>query len=436
MMDTIDIFICTIAISIILIQALVPKLRHSLMTVGAAICLSLVWFKTGSIAGPLSNIPLDVMLILVGLTLYGDFVLHSNIFAVMIRVIADICQGNKILIYLFFSCLIFLISALLNNYQAVLLLTPALIGILSQLPNLNKGYVNILFATVILLSNLGGASLPISDFPALVMFAQGIITFESYVPTATPLVIIAACTIVFFGWIFVRFYTEEASIQESELSATFTKALYRGVKLDQRKLFWSGAVFVGMMFFWIKGVNPAVVTTIGLSVLALIIDKGHFLEKRIRSLDSSIFIFYLSLFAVIATIQSTPLLDIIANWIKSSSSNPQILIILFSATTMIVTAFVSAGPATVALLPVAIGFIGDYPENMIITCFALSICAGSSFFTFSATAGPLVQSLTEEHELKVNGRPMSFGSKEYFIPGIIGSSLIFGVNIIYILITL
>lgn len=431
-MELLDILICIVALTAIVSQAFLTEKRHFIMTSGASIGLFLVWLKTGSIESTLHLIPLDVMLILLGLTLYGDYILKSNVFALIIKWIAKICKGNKIRIYIVFSVLVFVISSLLNNYQAVLLLTPALIGILSQLEGVQKYYISILFGTVIILSNLGGAALPISDFPALYMFIKGIISFESYVPTATPMVVLATTLVILFGAMIIKIKSKSNEPKESLVSVAFTTALYRGVKVEKTKLIWAGITFVGMMIFWIKGVDPTVVTLIGLTSLAIVIEKGQFLERRIGKLETPIFIFYLSLFAIIATIQSTPLLDIIANWLLSYKESPLTMILFFTATTTLVTSIVSAGPSTIALLPVALDIQDSFPDNMAVTCFALSICAGSSIFTFSATAGPLVQTLTEKYKLKVDGKEVSFGTKQYFLPGIIGGVIIFAVNLFYI----
>jgi Na+/H+ antiporter NhaD/arsenite permease-like protein len=406
------------------------------MAGGASIGLLLVWLKTGSIMEPLQAVPLDVMLILLGLTLFGDFILKSNVFAVLIKIIANVCQGKPTRIYLFFSLIMFFISALLNNYQAVLLLTPALIGILSQLESVKKFYVSILFGTMIVLSNLGGAALPISDFPALYMFSQGVISFSSYIPSATPMVLVATTIVVVMGVLAIKFNSQGKASKSSLISVAFTTSLYRTIHVLKPKLFWSVVIFSGMMIFWIKGVNPTVVTVIGLTLLAVVIEKGAFLEQKIREIDASIFVFYFSLFAVIATIQSTPFLDMIAEWVSSQKDNTLMLIIIFSTTTTLVTAIVSAGPSTVVLLPVALQIADSYPSNMVIACFALSICAGSSIFTFSATAGPLVQSLSEKYKLTVEGKPLSFGFMEYFMPGLMGGLIIYLVNLIYIFINL
>jgi len=435
-MENLDILICIIAVASILGQAMLPKLRHFIMVSGASFCLLLVWIKTGSILEPLKEVPLDVMIILVGLTLYGDFILKSHLFSGLIKKVSKLCKGNLILVYLFFSILIFLISALLNNYQAVLLLTPALIGILSQLDSVKKSFVSILLGSVIVLSNLGGASMPISDFPALYMFSQGVISFQSYIPSATPLVFIATVLVIITGVIAVRLTAKGEARKTNPISVALTQRLYRNIKIDRYTFTCSFVVFGLMMFFWVIGINPTIVTILGLFLLALLVDKGNYFEEKIKTLDPSIFIFYLSLFTVIATIQSTSLLPLIAEWVRHQSDDPQLLLIIFCTVTVLVTAIVSAGPSTVFLLPVALGFADQYPPNMVIACFAMAICSGSSFFTFSATAGPLVQSLSERYSLSVEGAPLSFGFKEYLLPGVIGSVIIYLVNILYIFIVL
>ena len=435
-MENLDILIGFFAVASILGQALIPKFRHFIMVGGASFCLLFVWFKTGDILEPLKNIPLDVMIILVGLTLFGDFILKSHLFSGLIKKVSKLCKGNLILVYLFFSILIFLISALLNNYQAVLLLIPALIGILSQLDNVKKSFVSILLGSVIVLSNLGGASMPISDFPALYMFSQGIISFQSYIPSTTPLVLIATVLVIVTGVISVRLMSKEDAKKTNPISVALTQRLYRNIKIDRYTFGCSFAVFGLMMIFWILGVNPTIVTIFGVLIVALLVGRGKFFEEKIRKLDPSIFIFYLSLFTVIACIQSTNLLPLIADWVRYQSDDPKLLLIIFCTVTVLVTSIVSAGPSTVFLLPVAIDFADQYPPNMVIACFAMSICAGSSLFTFSATAGPLVQSLSERYSLSVEGAPLSFGFKEYLLPGIIGAAIIYTVNVLYILIVL
>ena len=91
-MEWIDITICVFALLSILGQSFLARLRHFIMASGASIGLLLVWLKTGSIIEPMQVIPLDVILILLGLTLFGEFILKSNLFAILIQWVAKICQ--------------------------------------------------------------------------------------------------------------------------------------------------------------------------------------------------------------------------------------------------------------------------------------------------------------------------------------------------------
>lgn len=69
---------------------------------------------------------------------------------------------------------------------------------------------------------------------------------------------------------------------------------------------------------------------------------------------------------------------------------------------------------------------------MAITCFCLSICAGSSLFLTAATAGPLLTRLTEKEKLTIEKEEFIFSFKYYLMPGVIGAIVIFFSNILYI----
>ena len=382
----------------------------------------------------LGSLPWDTVLILFALTVFGEFIFGSKLFDVLIRKIAIICKGKLYLILIVFNIIIFVVGCFINNYQTLLILLPALLGIL-KLVDINKWFLSILFGSVLIICNLAGASTPIGDFPALYLLSQGVISFSSYFANATPFAVLATVVIIVLSVLFYRMKPVKVSKEAEKLSVAYTVALYRNVKINKQLLYSSLAVFLGMFVFWILGYQPTKVALIGLSVLALLIKLGKYAEKKIVSTDASIFIYFISLFIIVASIQQTGVLDSIADYLKTIE-NPTTLLIVFSAITVLVTGIVSAGPSTVAFFPVAIQIAPLYDDNVVITCFCLSICAGSSLFLTAATAGPLMQQMTEKYPLSVNGESYLFSFKDYLIPGIIGASVIFLSNILYIFIHL
>lgn len=431
-METLTIFIICNAIIVIALQAFFPKKRHFIMVAGATVALIGSTFNGKSLNEFLGLLPWDTVIILLALTLFGEFIFGSRLFGYLIKYLSKYCKGKPWRILLIFSVLTFVVSGFLNNYQALILIFPALLGIISLSNDLSKTFLIILFSCILIISNLAGASTPIGDFPALYLLSKRIITFPSYFTNATPFALLAATIVIGVSLLVYSRNPIKTNPETEKLSVAYTVNLYRNVKINWSYLLPSILIFAGMFVFWLIGYNPTKVAVIGFILLALSVKVGTFAEEKIKAIDSSIFIYYLCLFVIIASIQETGVLTMVADYLKTFSSSLLTLIIVFSVATVLVTGLVSAGPATVALFPVAMEITKLYPDNMVITCFCLSICAGSSLFLTSATAGPLLTSISEKYTVKVNKEPFVFSFKYYLLPGFIGALIIFGANLLYI----
>ena len=429
-MNIITLIIIVTAVLAIVLQAIFPARRHIIMCACAALALVLATLEY-PMNTFLGSLPWDTVLILFALTVFGEFIFGSKLFDVLIRKIAVLCRGKVFLILVVFNIIVFLISSVLNNYQALLIVLPALLGMLKLVDNLNKYYLTILFSSVLIISNLAGASTPIGDFPALYLLSQGVITFGSYFANATPFAVLAATVVILLSVLIYRMKPIQVPKEAEKLSVAYTVALYRNVKLNKHLLYPAIVVFMGMFVFWLLGYNPTKTALLGLSILAILIQLGKYAEEKITTTEASIFIYFICLFIIIASIQQTGVLNSIADYLMTIE-NPKVLLIVFSCITVLVTGLVSAGPSTVAFFPVAMQIAPLYSDNVVITCFCLSICAGSSLFLTAATAGPLLTRMTEKYPLSINGNSYLFSFKDYLIPGIIGASVIFLANILYI----
>lgn len=417
------------------LQIFLPKLRHFIFALGAFIAIVLSTLHGESLHQLFELLPLDVLAILLALELYGDIVIESKIFETMTKTLATICKGKGWLIIVSFSLITYSVSCFMDNYQCLLLLIPPMLGMLRQV-NVSKRYLQIIFGLLIVTSNLGGASTPIGDFPALYMLSQGIIEFKSYLLNATPLLLISITLCVSVALAFYSFIPLKATPQEEQTSVAFTKNLYRNIKIDWKILFPALIIFIGMSYFWINGHNATKVAIGGFLLLGLCIKLGKIAEVKIRKKSASTFLYYLFLFVIVVSIQKTGILTQLANYLMNFKDNKQLMLLLFITATTIVTGIVSAGPSTVAMFPIVQVIAPLYPDHMVISCFVLSICAGSSLFLTSATAGPLMSRLTEQYNVIANGQKYSYTFRDYLLPGFIGASIIYLVNLSYIFINL
>lgn len=429
-METYTILIISNALFAIVLQVLIPRRRHTILLVCASIALVLI-NQTVDLTSFLGTLPFDVVLLLFGLTVFGEFIFDSNIFDWLLKQIAILCKGKLHLIIIMFNIIIFLVSSILNNYQALLLMIPPWISLLKLINGLNQRYLVILFSSVLIISNLAGCSTPIGDFPALFLLSKGEISFASYFANTTPFAVLAAIVIIISATTFYNLKPIDISPESEKLSVAYTVKIYRNIQIHWVLLIPSTVVFSLMFICWLKGFNPTIVSLIGLSILALIVGLGKYSERKITNVDASVFIYFISLFIIIASIQQTGILERIGEFLQLIR-NPLALILVFSLTVMLITGFVSAGPSTVAFFPIVKVIQDSFPENMAITCFCLSICAGSSLFLTAATAGPLLTRLTEKEKLTIEKEEFIFSFKYYLMPGVIGAIVIFFSNILYI----
>jgi len=417
------------------LQVFFPKLRHFIIAAGAIFAIALSTSHGEELPEFFSLLPFDVLAILLALQLYGDMVIDSRIFETMTRFLATKCRGRGWIILVAFGTITYAVSCFMDNYQCLLLLIPPMLGMLRQV-NVSKRFLQILFALLIVTSNLGGASTPIGDFPALYMLSQGLIDFPSYLTHTTPLLLMA---FTLSGTIALAFYFYkplDVTPQEEATSVVFTESLYRNIKVNWKILGPALIIFAGMSYFWMMGYDATKVSIGGFLVLGFCLKFGKLAEKKIRQTDASIFLYYLCLFVIVASIEKTGLLTDLATYLMTFQHDRQLMLLLFITATTLVTGIVSAGPSTVAMMPVVKAITPLFPAYTVIPCFVLSICAGSSLFLTSATAGPLMSRLTEQYDVVADGKKYTYTFRDYLLPGLIGAATIYFVNVMFVFIKL
>ena len=433
-MDIISVLTIINALCAIFLQALFPQKRHSILIICSAIALLFV-VQTKSLSAFLAGIPWDTVLMLFALTIFGEFIFGSNLFDWLIKVIAAFCKGKPRRLIVYVNIIVFIISSVLNNYQALLLILPILVSIVKMMDNLNHRYLTLLFSSVLISSNLAGASTPIGDFPALYLLSQKVISFGSYFTNATPIALIAEIAVIIVSVLVCGKCAMKTDPMGEKLFVYNINELYRNIKVDWKMLIPSVVCFAGMFVGWLTGVNPTVVSLLGVSLASIVIRICSYSESKIKTLDSTVFVYFISLFIIIASIQQTGVLMLISQWLLLIE-NPTVLILVFSVAVVLVTGVVSAGPSTVVFFPIVESIKQYYPDNVAITCFCLSICAGSSLFLFSATAGPLLTRITEMAEIRVENKKFLLSFNNYLLPGVIGTVIIFLSNLMYVFINL
>ena len=116
----INILICINAVVAIMLQSFCPNKRHCILVISASLALFL-GAKSSSLSSMLSIVPWDTVLMVFYLTVFGEYFFESNILDLAIRQLSIICKGRPDLIIIVFNGIVFVVSSVVNNFQALLL---------------------------------------------------------------------------------------------------------------------------------------------------------------------------------------------------------------------------------------------------------------------------------------------------------------------------
>ena len=364
----------------------------------------------------------DVLVILVIMELFTNLIAETGIMQLLAIRIAEMAKGQKRLCLMLFGGMMFLISSCLNNITAVMMILPIIFVLLKAL-EVDRRYVCVFFAAILALSNTGGAASPVGDFPAIIIMTSGITTFLGYLSHAFPLFAVTSLALILVWGLRIRREKDDGAVRW--LAIANLKSQYKNIEVRYDVLKWLAVVFVGMFLAWSfvpqDVLPPEIVAILGYGLAMMICSLKKLKIEQKMDLKSLLTIASFLFFA--AVISETGVLELLAAFLQANIRDPKLLVMALMLITSAVAGAFSAGPAAAAMMPVIIELCNgplSAQADWIAVAYAAAICAGSSMFMWSATAGLILSgkvngaTLTEE-----DGKPVSWGVGQYFKYGLI-----------------
>lgn len=425
----------TAALALILLlalalQAVLPSRRLLIVSGGAATsCLVSSVSGSATTKAILSGVPWDVLVMLVALGLLSEVLARTKVFGVSALWVTRKSGADTRRVLVFFPVAMFLVSGLVNNLTALLLVLPVLL-ILFRLVTVDQRQLSWTIGLVLVACNLGGAATPIGDFPAILLLGTGAMDFREYLLWAFPVTVVALCVLLALAAFVVRPDRDApADPLSRKLSLAVMGALYRRVRIDMRLLLPLVAVLAAMLVAWAfvpqeSGVGPELICWLGVAIaLAIRPALGEAAIRHRVSFEPVLFL--LSLFVMVAAVSHTGAFGSLARGIRSLPVSPEAQLIVFLLLAGVLTGIFSAGPSMAALLEVADSLTANLPPHAVYVGLALSVCAGSSLFLTAATSGPMAQILTEGARLRdAGGKSIHFGFFEFVPVGLLSFAVI------------
>ena len=399
---------------------LLGKLSNS-----SSLILIAVMFIVGSILSLCFDMPVksvmknysyDVLVILIVMELFTNLIAETGIMQLLAIKIAELSKGQKRLCLMLFGGMMFLVSSCLNNITAVMMILPVVFVLLKTL-EVDRKYVCVFFATILALSNTGGAASPVGDFPAIVIMTSGITSFISYLTHAFPLFALTSIVLITVWGMRVKREHDDGAVRT--LAVSNLKSQYKNIEIRFDVLRLLAVVFVGMFLAWSlipqETIPPEVIAILGYAAAMVICSIKKIKVKQLMDLKSVLTIASFLFFAQV--ISQTGLLSLLAAFLQTNISNPKLLVMAIMIITSLVAGIFSAGPAAAAMMPVIVeickGPLGAQ-SDWIAVAYAAAICAGSSLFMWSATAGFILSGkvnaarIEDEQERKITWGVMQY----------------------------
>lgn len=391
----------------------------------ASLLLIAIMFVAGSTIAVATKVPVkqvmssysyDVLVILVIMELFTNLIAETGIMQLLAIKIADISNGKKRLCLMMFGGMMFLVSSCLNNITAVMMILPIVFVLLKTL-EVDRKYVSVFFAVILALSNTGGAASPVGDFPAIVIMTSGITSFLSYLTHAFPLFAVTSTVLVVVWGLQVKNDVDDGAVRK--LAISNLKSQYKNINIRFDVLKLLAVVFVGMFLAWSfvpqNILPPEVIAVLGYVVAMVICSTKGVKVGQTTDLKSVLTIASFLFFAQV--ISQTGVLNLIAAYLQSNIHNPKLLVMAIMVITSVVAGVFSAGPAAAAMMPIIIqvcnGPLNAY-SDWIAVAYAAAICAGSSLFMWSATAGFILSGKVNDASIQEeSGKSISWGVGQY-----------------------
>ena len=422
--------------------------KPSQLRKSTSLILIAAMFVAGSILSLYADIPIksvmsndsyDVLVILLVMELFTNLIAETGIMQLLAIKLAKISKGEKRLCLILFGSMMFFISSCLNNITAVMMILPIIFVLLKML-EVDYKYVCIFFATILALSNTGGAASPIGDFPAIVIMTSGITNFTSYLTHAFPLFAFTSVVLIVIWGTCIKKEKDDGAVRGVAVSNL--ESQYKNIKIRFDILKWLTAIFAAMFIAWSfvpqNIIPPEVIAILGYAIAMVICSAKKIRVAQLVDLKSVLMIASFLFFAQV--ISQTGLLNLLALFLQNEISNPKLLVMAIMVMTSLVAGIFSAGPAAAALLPVVVELCGGPLKNQsdwIAVAYAAAICAGSSLFMWSATAGFILSGKVNDAGIEAeNGKKIEWGVAQYMKYGIVNYGIQLFIAIVIITLVL
>ena len=357
-------FIIPVTIFVVALTAIIFDLfdKALIAMTGAAL---LIVTRIMSFEETVQAINFEIIALLAAMMIIVEIAKESGFFSLMSFKLAKYSKGNPFLIFLFFTTITGIVSAFLDNVTVILIVVPITVALVRGL-----GYDPFVFVvTEIMFASIGGVLTLIGDpLNVLIGTAKGI-SFNSFLLHMS-IPVFASMAFILVALYIVKW--KELKPIHHDLSKLFLsnvllkKIEYRHKKtrLNTRYIF----TVVGILVLTILGfllqskieLPSSVIAMVGAFVLMFVVHKKINVEHVFSTIEWSTLAFFAGLFVIVAGLQTSGAIDVMANFMVNVTADFNLLILLILWGTAILSSVINNIPLATVMVPILFTITDHY----------------------------------------------------------------------------
>lgn len=346
---------------------------------------------------------LHSLILIIGMMIIVKIASDAGLFQFIAIKLIQLSKGKPIRLMLIFSFLTILITSILNNILAVIILIPLTITV-SRILNIDPTPYILIEA---LLVNIGGSLFIISSIPNILIANYAKITFIEFFQNVG---VIASIIFGFTLLFFILLYKNSLVIPKEGLNVLQEFEVWNLVQ--NKRLFYECIIALSSLMICFVLIPTSVITpdiiAISIAIILIIISR---LEPKeiINKIDYELLFYLIGIFIITGALESLGILSLLGNFFSGIGGNIPFIQIIFI---LWFSAFLSSSidnlPITQVLIPVIDTMMEIYPVSI----------RNLSFYTLAIGANwgdnltPLGDNILVMNIAEQNKRPLSI--KKFF----------------------
>lgn len=372
----------------------------------------------------LEGVDLDTILLLMCMMIIVGVLSKTGFFKYLASKLLARFYRNSLMLIAVLSLFTAAVSAFIDNVTTVLLVTPLVLTIFSELRlDPRPALLAVIFS-----SNIGGTATLIGDPPNIIIGSVARLGFMSFIRNLTPVVIICFLAylltfkIMHRSWL--RRYGEVA--RSIQLEITHSQIVNKSFL---RKMFLIFALVIILFFLedFLK-YPPAIPAIIGAGLAVTLSRRYVRIEELLHFVDWTTLVFFISMFMVVRGVERLGTIDFIASSISAASAGPTEALMLVLWISAVMSAFIDNIPFVMAMVPIVptVALAVNMQSTALYWALSLGSCLGGNGTLVGASANIVVAGIAERY-----GHHISF---RYFVKyGMPVMLVTVGVSAIYLI---